>query len=283
MASVASPGPILRARHLVKEFPHGEGVRRVLDDVDLDIACGSFVAVMGPSGSGKSTLLHLLGGLDTPDGGEVELDGAVLSNLSDRERTDLRRHRIGVVYQSFNLIPVLTAAENIALPAVIAGWAKRVIRSRTDEILDLIGLDDHRDKLPSQLAGGQQQRVAIGRALFMGPGVVLADEPTGNLDLASGGEVLRLFAEAQRTQGQTVVMVTHDPRSAAHADEVLLLRDGRVIDLLDVGGNAPGPGQHDRAHPSRMQVIFQWLEAHDAAGRRTTAGEGSRQPATGSG
>ncbi len=257
---------VLAARGVVKEYPQGDGVQRVLDEVDLEVAPGRFVAIMGPSGSGKSTLLHLLGGLDIPDAGEIALDGTTLSSLGDDARTDLRRQRIGIVYQAFNLVPVLTAAENIALPAVIAGRRPADYRARLDEVIDLVGLAPHRDKQPAQLSGGQQQRAAIGRALFIEPTVLLADEPTGNLDLASGAEVLRLFTEAQVALGQTIVMVTHDPRSAAHADAVCLLRDGRMVASLDVTRRCRGAARTDRAHEGRSRAVLRWLEELDATG-----------------
>jgi putative ABC transport system ATP-binding protein len=269
----SSSDVILAARGVVREYHEGDVTQRVLDGIDLDVERGRFVSIMGPSGSGKSTLLHLLGGLDTPDSGEVILAGTALSARSDDERTKLRRAEVGVVYQFFNLIPVLTAAENIALPAVIAGRPEHEYQSKLDEILDLVDLRDHRDKQPSQLSGGQQQRAAIGRALFIEPAVLLADEPTGNLDIRSGAEILALFTEAQRRFNQTIVMVTHDPRSAAHGDEVLLLRDGRVHARLDVASRCRGAARTDPAHDSRSRAVLRWLEDLDATGairRRST-------------
>jgi putative ABC transport system ATP-binding protein len=252
MGAAAEP-TVLAARGLVKEYREGDAVNRVLDGVSLDVPTGSFVSIMGPSGSGKSTLLHLLGGLDQPDQGEVELRGRPLSSLPDDERTRLRGDEIGIVYQFFNLIPVLTAEENVALPAVIAGRPEREYQDQRDEVLELVGLADHRRKLPSQLSGGMQQRVAIARALFIDPAVLLADEPTGNLDHATGGQLLALFAEAQRTRGQTIVMVTHDPRSAAYGNAVVMLRDGRLEDRLELDGTGPG-------HPDRARAVLRWLE-----------------------
>jgi putative ABC transport system ATP-binding protein len=255
---------ILAARQVVKDYPQGDGVQRVLDHLSLEVEAGRFVAIMGPSGSGKSTLLHLLAGLDTPDSGEVELDGSPLSALSDDARTRLRRHRIGVVYQFFNLVPVLTVAENIALPAVIAGRPAVTYRSTLEDVIELVGLGAHRDKQPSQLSGGQQQRAAIARALFTSPAVLLADEPTGNLDLVSGSEVLTLFLAAQRAMGQTIVMVTHDPRTAGHADEIHLLRDGAVHATLDVSSHCTGAARTDPTDPDRSRVVLRWLEDRDA-------------------
>jgi putative ABC transport system ATP-binding protein len=250
----------LAARDLVKEYSQGSEVQRVLDGVSLDVAPGSFISVMGPSGSGKSTLLHLLGGLDSPDAGEVLLDGQPLSALSDDARTRLRRNQIGIVYQFFNLVPVLTVTENICLPAVIAGQRQAEYASRLEDILKLVGLSDDRDKQPSQLSGGQQQRAAIARALFIEPAVLLADEPTGNLDMRTGAEILRLFSDAQRQLGQTIVMVTHDPRSAAYGDAVVLLRAGRVAGRLDLAQKCRGEAKSDPAHPTRPRTVLRWLE-----------------------
>jgi putative ABC transport system ATP-binding protein len=251
------------ARGLVKEYRRGEVVERVLAGVDLDVRRGSFVSVMGPSGSGKSTLLHLLGGLDRPDAGEVLLDGSPLSSLSDEDRTLLRRGRIGIVYQFFNLVPVLSVDENIALPAVIAGRRERAYRGKLDEIVELVGLADHRTKRPDELSGGQQQRAAIGRALFVEPAVLLADEPTGNLDFRSGADILALFVEAQRSLGQTIVMVTHDPRSAAHGEEVLLLRGGSMAGPLVLSTRCRDAARIDRSHEARSRAVLRWLEQQE--------------------
>jgi putative ABC transport system ATP-binding protein len=259
-------GAAIAVRGLQKSYVTG-GVRQaVLTGVDLDVEAGRFVSIMGPSGSGKSTLLHLLAGLDVPDAGEVHLGGARLSSLSDDERTDLRRTAVGIVYQFFNLVPVLTVEENIALPAVIAGARPSSYEARLREVVDLVGLGDHRGKQPSALSGGQQQRAAIARALFIEPDVLLADEPTGNLDLGTGAEILQLITQVQADLGQTVVMVTHDPRSAAHGDDVLLLRDGTVVDRLSVGTKARGAARTDRAHPNRSKSVLRWLEDLDATG-----------------
>ncbi|MBI2169940.1 MAG: ABC transporter ATP-binding protein [Actinobacteria bacterium] len=245
--------------------------QRVLDGVDLAVSPGRFVAIMGPSGSGKSTLLHLLGGLDTPTAGDVHVDGVPLSDLSDRERTLLRRDRIGIVYQFFNLVPVLTAAENIALPAVISGIAPKTYGPRVDEVIDLVGLDGERDKLPNQLSGGQQQRAAIGRALLSEPSIILADEPTGNLDLRTGFGVLALLVAAQQDLGQTVVMVTHDPLIAAHADEVHLLRDGAFAADLTVSEQVSSEAAADPTHESRGRAVLEWLQELGAAGPARSA------------
>jgi len=253
----------MSALGLVKEYHRGDVVERVLDGLDLDIPAGRFMSIMGPSGSGKSTLLHLLGGLDRPDDGEVRLEGAPLSSLSDDERTRLRRRKIGIVYQFFNLVPVLDVDENIALPAVIAGERERSYRARLDEVVELVGLTGHRTKRPDELSGGQQQRAAIGRALFIEPTVLLADEPTGNLDIRSGADIMALFVEAQRTLGQTIVMVTHNPHSASHGEEVWLLRGGAMAGSLDLDKRCRGPARSDRTHEERPRVVLRWLEEQE--------------------
>lgn len=204
---------------------------RALRGLDLTIDAGDFLAVMGPSGCGKSTLLHLLAGLDTPDGGDVVLDGQSLVGLDDRALTEVRRHRVGMVFQFFNLLPVLTAAENIALPAVISGTGGGPRDERVAQLLATAGLTHVAGKLPSQLSGGQQQRVAIARALVNGPAVILADEPTGNLDLRSGLEIMDLFGSLH-SSGHTIVLVTHDPTIARFAERVVFMRDGCLVDEL---------------------------------------------------
>jgi putative ABC transport system ATP-binding protein len=269
---------IVAARDVVKEYEQGDERQRVLDGLSLEVEAGQFVAVMGPSGSGKSTLLHLLGGLDTPDAGEVELDGTPLSTLSDDARTRLRRQRIGIVYQAFNLVPVLTVEENISLPAVIAGRPAVTYRGTLEDVLELVDLTEHRGKEPSQLSGGQQQRAAVGRALFMSPAVLLADEPTGNLDLASGADVLALFLAAQRAMGQTIVMVTHDPRTAGHADEVHMLRDGAFHGHLDVAQRCRGDACVDPTPEDRTLAVLRWLEEMDAARAAARPQSGRRSP-----
>ncbi|WP_315968868.1 ABC transporter ATP-binding protein [Brevibacterium senegalense] len=217
--------PAIRAIRLVKTYGEGEARVRPLDGLTLDIAAGCFTAIMGPSGSGKSTLLHMLAGLDTPDSGEVILAGTPLTGLSDARLTALRRDRIGFIFQAFNLVPAMTARENILLPSQLAG--RTVDRTIVRRIVDRLGLGDRLHHRPHELSGGQQQRVAVARALVTGPDVIVADEPTGNLDSASGDEVLGLLRASVDDYGQTVVMVTHDPQAAARADRVLLLADGR--------------------------------------------------------
>ena len=207
-----------------------------LRGVDLSVDAGELVAIMGPSGCGKSTLLHIMGALDTPTAGEVELDGRALSALSDRERTEARRTKIGFVFQFFNLVPVLTVAENIALPAVVGRKPSKDRAERLREVVEVVGLAGLEQRLPNQLSGGQQQRVAIARALFNRPTVLLADEPTGNLDHAAGNEILDVFCTLHRA-GQTVVIVTHDPAVAAAAQRVVFLHDGTVV--ADVRPSGP--------------------------------------------
>jgi putative ABC transport system ATP-binding protein len=215
---------------LTKVYGGGATEVRALDGVSLRFPGGEFAAIMGPSGSGKSTLLHILGGLDRPASGEVIIGGVELSGLSDRKLTLLRRERMGFVFQFFNLIPTLSAEENILLPALIAGEKAGSHAERIEELLELVGLGGRRDHRPDELSGGEQQRVAIARALLRNPDIVLADEPTGNLDSKTGAGVLELLRESAARYGQTVVMVTHDPRAAANADRVIFLSDGRMVD-----------------------------------------------------
>ena len=220
---------VLRTRKVRKEFGRGDGRVRAVDDVDLEVATGETVAVMGPSGCGKSTLLHLLGGLQRPTGGEVELGGRRVETMSERALARLRRDRIGFVFQAFHLMPELTAVENVEVPALLAGRSPRAARTTALGLLDQVGLSDRAGHPPSALSGGQRQRVAIARALSTQPLVVLADEPTGNLDSAATAEVLRLFDRLHRA-GQTLVIVTHDARIAATANRILSMRDGALVD-----------------------------------------------------
>ncbi|MFE9257453.1 ABC transporter ATP-binding protein [Streptomyces sp. NPDC006879] len=227
---LAAPGAAARARSLTKAYGKGETTVLALDAVDVDIERGRFTAVMGPSGSGKSTLMHCLAGLDTVSAGQVWLGSTEITGLRERELTRLRRDRVGFVFQSFNLLPTLTAAENISLPMNIAG--RRPDPDWWDHVVDTLGLRDRLRHRPSQLSGGQQQRVACARALVSRPELIFADEPTGNLDSRAGAEVLSLLRSAVDELAQTVVMVSHDPGAAAHADQVLFLGDGRVTDRL---------------------------------------------------
>ncbi|MGP4001071.1 ABC transporter ATP-binding protein [Streptomyces sp. 8N706] len=214
----------------VKVYGTGDTPVRALDGVSVDFPVGRFTAIMGPSGSGKSTLMHCAAGLDTLTSGSAFIAGTDLSSLDDRRLTLLRRERIGFVFQSFNLVPTLTVAENITLPQDLSG--RRDDREWTDALIDVVGLRDRLHHRPSELSGGQQQRVAVARAFAGRPDVVFADEPTGNLDSRSGEEVLRLLGRAVRDMGRTVVMVSHDPVAAAHADEVVFLADGRLVDRM---------------------------------------------------
>jgi putative ABC transport system ATP-binding protein len=220
-------GVAARAVALTKVYGAGDGRVLALDGVDVDIPRGRMTAVMGPSGSGKSTLMHCLAGLDTPTSGEVHIGATALGELGDRALTELRRTRIGFVFQAFNLVPTLDARENITLPFLLAGT--RPDRGWLDHVIGSVGLTDRLRHRPSELSGGQQQRVAVARALVTRPEIVFADEPTGNLDSASGAEVLSLLRTAVRETGQTVVMVTHDPVAASYADDVLFLADGHVV------------------------------------------------------
>jgi putative ABC transport system ATP-binding protein len=221
--------PVLRTRGLDKEYGRGEGLVRALDGVALEVSTGETLAVMGPSGCGKSTLLHLLGGLERPSGGEVWLGGRRIDELSEKALARIRRHAIGFVFQAFHLMDELTALENVELPALLAGRSPHAARDRAADLLEQVGLTDRGDHLPSALSGGQRQRVAIARALSNDPLVVLADEPTGNLDSAATLDVLRLL-DSLRSTGQTLVIVTHDERIAATADRLITMRDGAFVE-----------------------------------------------------
>ncbi len=219
--------PVLVARGVTRRFGQGDTAVDALRDVDVEIRRGQLTAVMGPSGSGKSTLVHLLAGLDRPTEGTVELDGTDITKLDDTELTLLRRDHIGFVFQFFNLLPMLTAEENIELPLAIAG--KEPERAWFDQVIEATRMGDRLTHRPSELSGGQQQRAAIARALISRPSVLFADEPTGNLDSAASAEILDLLRHSVDDVGQTVVMVTHDPRAAAIADRTLFLEDGRLV------------------------------------------------------
>jgi ABC-type lipoprotein export system ATPase subunit len=231
--------PLLRAQGLRKEYGKDEGFVRAVDNVDLEVARGETLAIMGPSGCGKSTLLHLLGGLDRPSGGELWLDGKRIDRLNERGLANLRRREVGFVFQAFHLMDELTARENVELPALLAGRSPRQARARANELLDQVGLADRGSHIPSALSGGQRQRVAIARSLVNEPVVVLADEPTGNLDSAATLEVLRLF-DHLHVSGQTLVIVTHDERVAATADRLVSMRDGALVDETRLTGGTRG-------------------------------------------
>ncbi|HEY1705229.1 MAG TPA: ABC transporter ATP-binding protein [Trebonia sp.] len=230
---------LLSARGVRKTYGRGDALVRAVDDVDLDVETGETVAIMGPSGCGKSTLLHLLGGLDRSDSGEISLDGRRVDQLGERGLARLRRDAVGFVFQSFHLMDELTAVENVELPALLAGRSPRTARKRALELLDRTALSDRAKFLPSALSGGQRQRVAVARALANEPTVVLADEPTGNLDSAATLEVLRLFDDLHEA-GQTLVIVTHDSRIAATADRMITMRDGLFVDEIRLTGGTAG-------------------------------------------
>jgi putative ABC transport system ATP-binding protein len=236
---------VLRARGLYKQYGREGGLVRAVDGVDLDVAAGRTLAVMGPSGCGKSTLLHLLGGLDRPTAGELFFEHRRVDQLSERALAQLRRHEIGFVFQGFQLLDELTAQENVELPALLARSSPRQARRRASQLLEQVGLGERASHLPSALSGGQRQRVAIARALVNKPAVILADEPTGNLDSAATLEVLRLFG-ALRAEGFTLVVVTHDERVAATADRLISMRDGAFAGDTAMA-NAGGPDVHQSA------------------------------------
>jgi putative ABC transport system ATP-binding protein len=227
--------PIIAATALTKIYGRGATEVRALDGVDFVVDRGEFVAIMGPSGSGKSTLLHVIGALEPATGGTVVLEGEHYDGLEDDELTRLRRERMGFVFQFFNLLPSLSALENVMLPALIARKATDEMRARGKDLLARVGLAEREEHTPSELSGGEQQRVAIARALLLSPAVVLADEPTGNLDSRAGGQILRLMRDLNQDEGVTIVMVTHDPSAAAIADRIVFLRDGRVHEQVDGG------------------------------------------------
>jgi putative ABC transport system ATP-binding protein len=226
---------ILEARDLVKRYPLQSGSVEALRGVSLSVAEGEFLAIMGSSGSGKSTMLHLLGGLDRPTSGEVVIDGINISRLDDEHTTLTRRAKTGFVFQFFNLIPLLNVAENVALPFLIAGGSLSEHRDRVNELLELVGLADKAGHRPDQLSAGEQQRVALARALAPAPAILLADEPTGNLDYTTGTEILDLLWDSSDRLGQTIVLVTHDARAAAYADRVLVVRDGGIVEEIELG------------------------------------------------
>lgn len=218
---------VIEIRNIIRDFKLGQETVHVLKGIDLDIKRGDYVAIMGPSGSGKSTLMNLLGCLDTPTAGSYLLNGKDVSQMTDDELADIRNTEIGFVFQTFNLLPRTTALENVALPMIYAGQAKKARQERASEVLTDVGLADRMDHKPNQLSGGQRQRVAVGRALVNKPSIILADEPTGNLDSKTGTEIMALFDEIH-AKGNTVIMVTHEEEIAAHARRVIRLRDGII-------------------------------------------------------
>ena len=243
---------LIQAEQLTKIYGQGETAVTALDHVNLIVAPGEFVAVMGPSGCGKSTLLHLVGGLDRPTEGRVRIDGADLTTLDDARLTELRRRRIGFVFQFFNLIPVLDATENAALPLTLDGVKPAEARAKASEWLTKVGLGNRLRNRPDQLSGGQQQRVAIARALVADPALVLADEPTGNLDTRASDEVAGLLKQVSDAWGRAVVMVTHDPRLAAYADRIIFLKDGAIVDETRLSGNG---AEEARAVKEKVEAL----------------------------
>jgi putative ABC transport system ATP-binding protein len=230
--ATVTTGPAARAVGAKKYYGEGDTEVRALDDVDVEFERGKFTAIMGPSGSGKSTLMHCQAGLDTLTGGQVFIGDTDLSALSERDLTLLRRDKVGFIFQAFNLVPTLSALENITLPMDLAGINPDQVW--LDEVITTVGLADRVDHRPNELSGGQQQRVAVSRALASRPEIIFADEPTGNLDSTTGNEILAFMRHAVDTFGQTIVMVTHDPVAAAYADRVIFLADGKIVDeLLD--------------------------------------------------
>ena len=225
-----APRAAARVRNLTKTYGAGQAKVVALDDVSLDLYAGEFTAVMGPSGSGKSTLMHCVAGLDSFSSGSVRIGDTELGSQKDKQLTKLRRDKIGFIFQAFNLLPTLTALENITLPMDIAG--RKPDKQWLDSVIRMVGLADRLGHRPSQLSGGQQQRVAVARALASRPEIIFGDEPTGNLDSRSGAEVLGFLRNSVRELGQTVVMVTHDPVAAAYADRVIFLADGRIVDEM---------------------------------------------------
>jgi len=222
--------PLIRIRQLSKAYRRGEQVIPVLTNLDLEVGAGEFIALMGPSGSGKSTLLNLIAGIDKPGAGTIEIGGVDIAALSEGELADWRARNVGFIFQFYNLIPVLTAFENIELPLLLTGLSGRERRERASAVLDLVGLADRIEHYPNELSGGQQQRVAIARALVSDPVLIVADEPTGDLDRVTAEEVLSLLEQLVDELGKTIVMVTHDPKAASHAHRMVHLEKGVLVD-----------------------------------------------------
>jgi len=243
--------PIVVTEQLTKIFGAGSTAVSALAEINLVIERGEFAAVMGPSGCGKSTLLHLIGGLDRATRGRIVLDGETLSEMDDDRLTETRRQKMGFIFQFFNLIPVLSALENAALPMILDGVGKARAREKAGQWLNQVGLGDRLQHRPSELSGGQQQRVAIARALAHEPLLILADEPTGNLDSRAGDEVVGLLRQIASDWGRSVMMVTHDPRMAAYADRIIFLKDGRIVDQTKLGAAAPSAARKPGAGAGR--------------------------------
>lgn len=245
--------PVMEAISLRKRYLLGESEVNALSGVDFSVEEGEFVAIMGPSGSGKSTLLHLLGGLDKPSDGEITLAGMKLSLMNDRQITLARRHQVGFIFQFFNLVPTLIAEENILLPLIIDGRDPRQSKEYLENLLELVGITERRHHRPDQLSGGEQQRVAIARALITRPAIVLADEPTGNLDSKTGTAIMELLRRSCSELHQTIIIVTHDPRAAAYAERVVFLKDGLILFELKL---------NDKSIPDRLEAILTEIKNH---------------------
>ncbi|ADY24352.1 ABC transporter ATP-binding protein [Bacillus paranthracis] len=228
---------MIKGQNINKNYLLGESIFPVLRDINLEIPKGEFIAIMGPSGSGKSTLLNLLGGLDTPDEGDIFIDGNTINKLNERKRTLFRRKNVGFIFQNYQLLPNMTVTENIAFPMQAAHLNKNTINERISFLIQAVKLEGKENNFPSQLSGGQQQRVSIARALSMQPKLILADEPTGNLDRKTGTEVLQLLSSLHRNEGLTIVMVTHDILAASYADRIILLRDGIIESDIKTEGD----------------------------------------------
>jgi putative ABC transport system ATP-binding protein len=235
-AGSSSAAPLIRVEHLSKTYRRGGLAIPVLLDIHLQVAAGEFVALMGPSGSGKSTLLNLIAGIDKPSGGRIEIAGVDIATLSEGELADWRAANVGFIFQFYNLMPVLSAFDNIELPLLLTDLSRRERHQRVEAALALVGLSDRADHLPNELSGGQQQRVAIARALVTDPRLIVADEPTGDLDRTTGAEILSLLSRLVADLGKTIVMVTHDPKAAARAGRLIHLEKGVLVDELDDDG-----------------------------------------------
>jgi putative ABC transport system ATP-binding protein len=252
---------VLLAENITKEYHLGKYFVQALDGVNFVVEKGEFVAIMGPSGSGKSTLLHLIGGLDNPTSGEITLAGKKLGQLEDKQLTLLRRRNVGFVFQFFNLLPTLSAEENIILPVLIDGKNMRQYKDRLDSLFDLVRLSDRRRHKPEQLSGGEQQRVALARALITQPAILLADEPTGNLDTKTGSTIMELLRRSCDELGQTVIIVTHDPRAASYADRIVFLRDGHIVNDMRF---EQGSEEHSAFQLMKLRSIIEYMEKFEA-------------------